>query len=167
MDDFSYPDHIEPDLFFAESEDYVPTTIMFVQTVMKHECSQALTVLFDPGSKYTYFNETALPHGATPLLLDKAEYPSTAGGHFKVTRAVNLSSLSFPEFSKSLKYDSIQARLFRQPSCRYDVIIGRDFLNEAKLDLCFSDGNMRWSDRVVPMKKASEPFALFIDLLMG
>lgn len=66
---YSYPDYIEPDSFFAKSENYLPTNIMFVQSVMKQECSQALTVFFDSGLKYTCFNETALPIDATPLLL--------------------------------------------------------------------------------------------------
>jgi hypothetical protein len=43
------------------------------------------------------------------------------------------------------------------------VILGRDFLNEAKFDICFSDLTMRWHDHIVPLKHATKPYALFCD----
>jgi len=147
----------------VSEKDRVPTSLMFVSFVQKQSCSTALSVLFDSGSKYSYFNSSKLPKGATPLVFPHTEFATTAAGPLKTNRAVNLDNLTFPEFSKALKFDHLQARLFDQPGIRYDVILGRDFMNSAKFDICYSDATMKWEGRSVPLKHASEPFALLID----
>ena len=35
---------------------------------------------------------------------------------------------------------------------RYDMIIGRDLLNQLNIDVRFSDGTIKWEDQIVPMK---------------
>ena len=34
----------------------------------------------------------------------------------------------------------------------YDMIIGRDHLNQLDIDMKFSDGTIKWEDQIVPMK---------------
>jgi len=155
---YSYPAYIEPDSFFAKSENYLPTNIMFVQSVMKQECSQELTVFFDSGLKYTYFNKTALPIDATPLLLSirlLLEVLSKWHGQSIY--------LLYPFLNLVRPCNMIQSKLGYSESllslwCNH----WRNFFAWGNVGLCLSDGNMRCSNRVVPMKKASGPSALFI-----
>ena len=125
---------------------------MIISSIQNHPSIQAYAVLFDTGSTHTYINRAKLPAGVVPLQLPQTEYPSTAAGPFRVSSCVNLTSLTFPEFSKSLRVDHLQARIFDAPDSQYDVILGRDFMNQVGLDCCHSDHTMRWHDRVVPMK---------------
>ena len=39
---------------------------------------------------------------------------------------------------------------------RYDVILGRDLLEQLPLDIKFSDRTMSWQEATIPMKKADE-----------
>jgi hypothetical protein len=58
-------------------------------------------VLFDSGSTLSYFNQRAVPDGTVPLILNKPNAAQTAAGILNVSRAVNLDSLTFPEFGRS------------------------------------------------------------------
>ncbi len=121
-----------------QSCNIVPSSILFVETIQKYLQPKALTVLFNPGSSQSFFHCRAIPIGATPLTLDKSYIANTTAGNLMIRNAVNLSTLTFPEFSKSLKFDHLQCNVFDQPDCAYDVIIGRDFLwNGADLDDMF------------------------------
>ena len=75
-----------------------------------------------------------------------------------------MQNITFPEFSKSLKFERLQCLVFDQPNVSYDIILGRDFLQDAKFDLVHSENVMRWNDRSVPMKPSSEPHSLFMDI---
>jgi hypothetical protein len=57
-----------------------------------------------------------------------------------------------PELSSSAKFQShfnVSDEL-----CGYDVILGRDFLRENKLDILFSEDVMRWNDMDIRMKSS-------------
>ena len=41
--------------------------------------------------------------------------------------------------------------MFDSP-CRYDMILGNDFLTRAGIDLCFSSQTITWLDHTIPMK---------------
>jgi len=119
---------------------------MFVSHIQKQSCSRSLSVLFDPGSRQSYLNRRAMPDGAVPFTLYNPIYSSTAAGPLKVRNSANLSQLTFPEFSKSLKFENLQCLVFDQPEIAYDVILGRDFLNDVKMDICYLDTTMKWND---------------------
>ena len=136
---------------------------MFVQFVQKHVRPQSLATLFDPGSSKSYFHRRCLPSGAVPTTLSSSHVANTAAGPFHVRHAVNLQGLSFPEFSKSMKFEELQCGVFDEPNCQYDVILGRDFLSAAELDIKYSTHTMEWQDRVVPMKTQAAPFSLYVD----
>jgi hypothetical protein len=77
---------------------------------------------------------------------------------------VDCHHLTFPEFSKSLKYEGPTCQVFNQADCNYDIILWRDFLIPAKLDLSSTDLTMHWHGRIVPMKITSTtPHSLCID----
>jgi Reverse transcriptase (RNA-dependent DNA polymerase) len=82
----------------------------------------------------------------------------------KVDQAVNCHHFTFPEFSKSLKYNELTCQVFNQAAdCNYDFILGHNFLIPAKLDLYYTDLTMRWHGRIAPMKVTNTPQSLCID----
>ena len=111
------------------NKDFVPTTCVLAGSIQNHPGQRPLSVLFDPGSKQTHFNRSALPKGVVPLQLARPLFSTTAAGPLKTTQAVNLSSLSFPEFGRSLKIGTIQALLFDQPKLSIRCYIGSRFLD--------------------------------------
>jgi hypothetical protein len=59
-----------------------------------------------------------------------------------------------PELSSSAKF---QAHFYVSDElCGYDMILGRDFLREIKLDILFSEDVLRWNDMDIRMKPSEE-----------
>ena len=117
--------------------DVLPVSFMFCGDIQGSECSRTLSVLFDSGATESFMKRACLPKNVTPLVLPQRETKQTLAGPLTVKNAVNVSNLVFPEFNKSLKVASMQCKVFDQ-ECTYDVILGRDFLQEVKMDICFS-----------------------------
>eukprot|EP00978_Attheya_sp_CCMP212_P029077 scaffold102189_cov64-Attheya_sp.AAC.7 len=48
--------------------------------------------------------------------------------------------------------DNLQAYVIESPSCRYDLILGRDFLEATEMVLDFSKNKVVWDELSVDMK---------------
>ena len=59
--------------------------------------------------------------------------------------------MRLPEFGNGKCMRGINARLFNAP-CNYDLILGRDFLRMAGIDLFFTKQTIRWLDRTIEMR---------------
>ena len=81
-------------------------------------------------------NASALPKGCTPRLLEKPLKTNTIQGTMETTRFVTLDTLMLPEFDRSLKVEQHYAYVFNG-QCKYDVVLGRDFLGPAGITLDF------------------------------
>ena len=46
----------------------------------------------------------------------------------------------------------VVVRVFDEPNCQYDVILERDFLQQARLDIQFSTNTVKWMDCIIDMK---------------
>ena len=62
-----------------------------------------------------------------------------------------MDGITFPEFFKTRKIDTVEARVFHA-DCRYDAIIGHDMLSEMGLMLDFKNNKMSWDECHVPMR---------------
>ena len=91
----------------------------------------------------------------------KSQAAQTAAGNFNFSQSVVLTDVHLPEFARSLQIDSMVAYVFDAP-CKYDMIIGRNWMIPNKFDLSFSTQTMQWFDRVVPMKKSATPEMFYI-----
>ena len=152
----------ESDKKFQYQElDAVPTTMAFVETINNVSQTRSLSVLADSGSTFSYISQAALPSG-----VKKCRAPTrtaqTALGVMQTQDSVVLSNLTLPEFGKSLKFQSLNAHVIPH-KLKYDIILGRDFLQKAGFDLSFSSATMNWQGRTVPFKSKDEPYALYID----
>ena len=66
-----------------------------------------------------------------------------------------LSQLKFLEFSNN-NIGEIKADVFDSPTCRYDLLIGRDVIERMGIILDFNKHQMTWIDKIIPMKSIIE-----------
>ena len=70
----------------------------------------------------------------------------------KTQHMINLRELKLPEFDKSKKVDELKALIF-EGKCRYDLILGADFLTKTGIDINYSTGTMHWFENVRPIRE--------------
>ena len=129
-----------------------PISIMVVDTIGTITSQKLLKVLFDPGSTKTMISRKALPRGALPLKLSNTQKVSTLAGTMNTNEMVKLRNLKLPEFDKNRRIDEQKALVFDQ-KCRYDIILGADFLTKTGIDILYSTGTMEWFANVLPMRE--------------
>jgi hypothetical protein len=57
---------------------------------------------------------------------------------------VVLRNLRLPELDKNCNVDQQKALVFDADYCRYDVILGADFLSKTGIDVKYSTGTIEW-----------------------
>jgi hypothetical protein len=62
-----------------------------------------------------------------------------------------MRNLRLPEFNKNRNVDQRKALIFQSETCKYDVILGADFLIKTGIDIKYSTGTMEWFDHKLPM----------------
>ena len=133
-----------------------PITIMVVDTMGLKKSRSLLKVLFDPGSTKSLISRKALPRMAQLIPLSSAKKVTTLAGSMQTKDMVHLRDLRLPEFDKNRRIDEQKALIF-DGKCRYDVILGADFLTKSGIDINYSTGTMHWFENVRPMR---EPWKL-------
>lgn len=128
----------------------IPVTLMIVHDIHGKLSNRLFKVLLDSGGSRTMIHIGALPPGVFPDTTEQTIF-KTIAGEFQTHTSVNLTRIVLPEFDRAKAVDRISAAVF-DAACPYDVIAGRDFIQRAGIDLFFSKGQMRWLDKVAPMK---------------
>ena len=59
------------------------------------------------------------------------------------TSILHMRDIKLPEFDKNGKISEQTALIFNN-ACKYDVILGADFLTKIGMDLKYSTGEMEW-----------------------
>jgi hypothetical protein len=67
---------------------------------------------------------------------------STLAGTYTSTEIVIMHNLRLPEFDINRNVDQQKALVFQSETCKYDVILGADFLTKAGIDVKYSTGTM-------------------------
>ena len=127
-----------------------PIMIAVVGTIGTIDSKTLLKVLLDPGSTKTLINRKILPKDITPARLSKTTRVKTLAGTMTTSEMVILRNVRLPEFDKNQKIEEIKALTFDQ-NCRYDVILGADFLTKAGINIMYKTGTMEWFENVIPM----------------
>ena len=65
-------------------------------------------------------------------------------GSSNTSLLVNLWDISLPEIVNGRTVDRVEARLFDSPTCRYDIILGGDFLQKTNMKFYFSQTIVDW-----------------------
>ncbi len=62
-----------------------------------------------------------------------------------------LCNLRLPELDKNQNVDQQKALKFDAESCKYDMILGADFLSKIGNDIKYCTGTIEWFDNELPM----------------
>ena len=76
---------------------------------------------------------------------------STLAGSYTSSKLGVLHNLRLPELDKNRNVDQQKALIFDADSCRYDVILGADFLSKTGIDVKYSTGTIEWFDNELPL----------------
>ena len=64
---------------------------------------------------------------------------------------VKLRNLRLPEFENNKKLEQLDALIFDK-KCRYDIILGANFLQKTGIDVLYSKGVIQWLDSEIPLR---------------
>ena len=106
-----------------------------------------------------------LDSGATGCWISRKKLPSTIwtnkipaitnqtlAGNFTSNESITLKNVILPEFHRTRRLDALQAKIFDQ-SCCYDMILGRDLMNDLGIVLNFESKSMEWDKAIVAMRE--------------
>ena len=129
----------------------IPTTLMLAKTISSCSSARLMRVLFDSGGTKTMIHKRVLPEMVQPKPLQEAKAIRTLAGSLVANAQVTLRGLCLPEFDKNRIVDEQKALVFDAP-CRYDIIIGQDFLHKVGIDICYSNATVAWYGNDIPMR---------------
>ena len=76
----------------------------------------------------------------------------TLAGSFPADESIILKNDLLPEFHRTRHLDNLQAKIFYQ-TCRYNMILGRDLMNDHGIVLNFDLKSMEWDKSIVAMRE--------------
>ncbi len=62
-----------------------------------------------------------------------------------------MRDLRLPELDKNRNIEQQEALIFEADTCKYDVILGADFLPETGIDVKYSTGTIEWFKNELPL----------------
>ena len=116
-----------------------PTSIMVVDTISEVKSRVLLKVLFDPGSTATLINCKCLPRNCKACPIKQECKINTLAGSCETKSLVVMRNLRLPELDKNRVGDQQKTLVF-DGQCKYDVILGADFLSKSGIDIKYSTG---------------------------
>ena len=75
----------------------------------------------------------------------------TLAGNFTANEEVKLQGVLLPKFHKTRHLQTLMAKIFDW-GCRYDMILGRNLMNELGIVLNFDDKSITWDGSTVDMR---------------
>jgi hypothetical protein len=110
-------------------------------------------ILFDTGCDGCLVNKKFVSKLRTKK--NTASKWATKGGTFKTSRTVNCQ-FSLPEFHKTKEIRwTMHVDETENTLSRYDMIIGRDLMEELGIDIKFSTGQVSWDNATIPLRDVS------------
>ena len=140
-----------------QTVEYIPTntaapmSFIVAKEINGKTSMRLLRALFDSGGSATMIHQRCLPRGCEPTILTNQITSNTIAGNFVSKKSVFLKEITLPEFDRNKKIDGQGAFVFGG-DCNYDVILGRDFLMNAGIDIRFADNKIQWMNLTVDMK---------------
>eukprot|EP00978_Attheya_sp_CCMP212_P002635 scaffold5363_cov34-Attheya_sp.AAC.4 len=110
-----------------------------------------MVALLDTGSTQLFIHQSCLPSAAIPTLSKKPLISNTAAGKLESRTEVGMTGIVCPEFTRSKRMYNLTAYVIESP-CRYNVILGQDFLEATGMVLDFSKKKVIWDKLSVVMK---------------
>jgi hypothetical protein len=123
---------------------------MVTDTISIVKSHSLLKVLFDPGSTFTLVNRKCLPRHCKTCPIKQECKINTLSGSCKTKEVVGMRNLRLPKLDKKCVVDQQKALVF-DGDCKYDVILGADFLSKSGIEIKYSTGIIEWFDNELPM----------------
>jgi hypothetical protein len=76
---------------------------------------------------------------------------NTLAGSHQLSAMVVMRNLRLPELDKNRNIEQQRALIFESDTCRYDVILGADFLTKTRNDVKYSTGTIEWFENELPL----------------
>jgi hypothetical protein len=111
-----------------------PTSIMVVDKISTVKSCTLLKVLFDPGSTATLINCKCLPKHCKANPIKQERKINTLAGSCESKDMVVMRNLRLPELDENCIIDRKKALVFNG-QCKYDVILGADFLSKSGINI--------------------------------
>ena len=130
----------------------MPVTICTANTIGSVRSRKLFRILFDSGSSGCWIKRSAIPKEVVPKELKQNKTANTLAGKLSANKMVILRDIRLPEFDKNRRINEQRALVFDNTNCKYDMILGTNFLSKTGIKLDFDTGEMKWYDNVLPMR---------------
>jgi len=111
-----------------------------------------LKVLLDSGSTIILINKKCLPKACKPCPISQSRLVNTLAGSYQSSAMVIMHNIRLPELDKNRNVDQQKALTFESDTCKYDVILGADFLTKTGIDVKYSTGTIEWFENELPLR---------------
>lgn len=147
----------------------LPIVLAIAGRIQGTPWGKALVVLLDSGSTTSWMNRKSMPKGVHGYTVD-AVTGSTLAGDFTSKEQVCINDIVLPEFNSKQALHKLGAKVF-DADCRYDMILGRDFLRAFGVKMDFEDNTIVVNDvsrsmRAFPKPKQEDDELLAVDVLL-
>jgi hypothetical protein len=125
-----------------QNRNLTPVTIMVANSISAVRSRKLLEVLLHSGSTTTRINKKILPKKCRPCQISQSRMVNTLAGSYQSSAMVVTRNLRLPELDENRYVEQQKALIFESDTCRYDVILGDDFLNKTGIDVKYSTGTI-------------------------
>ena len=143
--------HVKPTKI-PQSRNLTPVTIMVADTIGTVKSRRLLKVLLDSGSTTTLINKKCLPRKCLPCKTSQSRMVNTLAGNYQSSAMVIMRNLRLPELDKNRNIEQHKALIFESENCKYDVILGADFLTKTGIDVKYSTNTIEWFENELPLR---------------
>jgi hypothetical protein len=123
-------------------QNLTPVRIMVVDTIPLVRSRGLLKILLDSGSLTTLVSKKCLPKKCRPCQISQSRMVNTLAGSYQLSAMVVMRNLRLPKLEKNRNVEQQKALIFESDTCKYDVILGADFLTETGIDVKYSIGTI-------------------------
>ena len=134
-----------------QTPEIIPITMLLIKQIHNTETMpRTLLCLLDSGATSCWINSTVIPENTQGITVSET-MNQTFVGTFSSNQELTLYNAILPKFHRSQHINKIKMKLFHQKCC-YDMIIGRDLLNELGIILDFNDKTITWEKAQITMR---------------
>ena len=137
-------ENVDRQFIIPDRSKLIPIVMLSVKNVNGVPTSRPFISLVDSGSTGCLFNRRAIPFGTETLKTTQSTVHTTTQGQHTCNEVVYLDDAVLPEFVNNRHIKGITCHVFNNPNCPYDVIVGRDFLNNIRMILDFQTDTLLW-----------------------
>ncbi len=127
-------------------QNLTPVMIIVVDTISSVRSRTLLKVFLYSGSKTKLINKKCLSRHCKPCKISSSRKVSTLAETYTSTEIVIMRNLSLHEFDKNRNVDQQKTFVFQSENCKYNVILGADFLTKVGKNAKYRTGTMEWFD---------------------